>query len=92
MAKIRKPGISNLIVCKGSNIEPLYFEKLKEVMEGNDDYPYAVTVYPDIDLDKNPKTDAVGLVNVAIERKRNLMNYGLFLISTVTQNTRRHLI
>ncbi|SDZ77210.1 RloB-like protein [Arachidicoccus rhizosphaerae] len=69
MAKKRKPGISIFIACEGSNTEPLYFEKLKEVMEDNDDYPYAVTVYPDKDLDKNPKTDAVGLVNVAIERK-----------------------
>lgn len=69
MAKKRKPNISIFIACEGSNTEPLYFEKLKEIMEDDDIYPYAVTVYPDKELDENPKTDAIGLVNIAIERK-----------------------
>jgi hypothetical protein len=71
MAKKRKPNISIFIACEGSNTEPLYFEKLKEIMEENDDYPYAVTIYPDKDFDENPKTDAIGLINVAIERKED---------------------
>jgi hypothetical protein len=71
MAKKRKPNISIFIACEGSNTEPLYFEKLKEIMEENDDYPYAVTTYPDKDFDENPKTDAIGLINVAIERKED---------------------
>jgi len=71
MPKKRKPNISIFIACEGSNTEPLYFEKLKEIMEENDDYPYAVTIYPDKDFDENPKTDAIGLINVAIERKED---------------------
>lgn len=38
-------------------------------MEDDDDYPYSITIYPDRDVDKKPKTDAIGLVNVTIERK-----------------------
>jgi hypothetical protein len=62
MPKKRKPNISIFIACEGSNTEPLYFEKLKEIMEEKDDYPYAVTIYPDKDFDENPKTDAIGLI------------------------------
>lgn len=40
-------------------------------MEDEDSYPFVITVYPDKELDKNPKTDAIGLVNVAIERKED---------------------
>ena len=69
MAKKRKPSLSIFIACEGSNTEPLYFEKLKEIMEDDDIYPYAITIYPDKEFDENPKTDAIGLVNVAIERK-----------------------
>lgn len=68
MAKKRKPSTSVFIACEGSNTEPLYFEKLKEVMEDEDDYPYAVTVYPNKEFDENPKTDALGLIHVAVER------------------------
>lgn len=38
-------------------------------MEDNDDYPYAITIYPEKDYDECPKTDPIGLINVAIERK-----------------------
>ena len=71
MAKKRKPGKSIFIACEGSNTEPLYFERLKEIMEDDDIYPYAITVYPDKEADDNPKTDALGLINVAIERKND---------------------
>ncbi|MEQ9165041.1 MAG: RloB family protein [Fulvivirga sp.] len=69
MAKKRKPNISIFIACEGSNTEPLYFEKLNETMEDHEGYPYAITVYPDKDVDNNPKTDAIGLINVAVEKK-----------------------
>lgn len=69
MAKKRTPPLSVFIACEGSNTEPLYFEKLNEIMEDDDNYPYAITVYPDKEVDDNPKTDAIGLINVAIERK-----------------------
>lgn len=71
MAKKRTPPLSIFIACEGSNTEPLYFEKLNEIMEDDDNYPYAITVYPDKEVDDNPKTDAIGLINVAIERKED---------------------
>jgi hypothetical protein len=71
MAKKRTPPLSVFIACEGSNTEPLYFEKLNEIMEDEDNYPYAITVYPDKEVDDNPKTDAIGLINVAIERKED---------------------
>lgn len=71
MAKKRTPPLSVFIACEGSNTEPLYFEKLNEIMEDDEDYPYAITVYPDKEVDDNPKTDAIGLINVAIERKQD---------------------
>lgn len=60
MAKKRTPPLSIFIACEGSNTEPLYFEKLNEIMEDEDNYPFAITVYPDKELDENPKTDAIG--------------------------------
>jgi len=69
MAKKRTPPLSVFIACEGSYTEPLYFEKLNEIMEDEDNYPFTITVYPDKEIDENPKTDAIGLVNVAIERK-----------------------
>jgi hypothetical protein len=66
MAKKRKPQTSIFIACEGSNTEPLYFEKLKEIMEEDDHYPFALTIYPDKMVHKKPKTDAIGLVNEAI--------------------------
>jgi hypothetical protein len=71
MAKKRTPPTTVFIACEGSNTEPLYFEKLNEIMEEEDNYPFAITVYPDKELDKNPKTDAIGLVNVAIDYKED---------------------
>lgn len=71
MAKKRTPLLSVFIACEGSNTERLYFEKLNEIMEDEDNYPYTITVYPDKEVDENPKTDAIGLVNVAIERKKD---------------------
>ncbi|HVX00557.1 MAG TPA: RloB family protein [Candidatus Babeliaceae bacterium] len=71
MVKKRKPIISIFIACEGSNTEPLYFEKVKEIMEDDDAYLYAITVYPDKEFDENPKTDAIGLINVVIERKED---------------------
>lgn len=71
MAKKRKPSRSIFIACEGSNTEPLYFEKIREIMEDDDIYPYAITVYPDKEFDEKPKTDAIGLINVAIERKED---------------------
>ncbi len=71
MAKKRISPLSIFIACEGSNTEPLYFEKLNEIMEDEENYPFAITVYPDKNnkADKYPKTDALGLINVAIERK-----------------------
>lgn len=69
MSKKRTLSTTVFIACEGSNTEPLYFERLKEVMENEEGYHYAVTVYPDKNVDENPKTDALGLINVAIERK-----------------------
>lgn len=71
MAKKKTPPLSVFIACEGSNTEPLYFEKLNEIMEDEDNYPFAITVYPDREFDINPKTDAIGLVKVAIERKKD---------------------
>lgn len=71
MAKKRTPPTTVFIACEGTNTEPLYFEKLNEIMEEEDNYPFAITVYPDKELDKNPKTDAIGLVNVAIDCKED---------------------
>lgn len=68
MAK-RKPKKSIFIACEGTNTEPLYFENIKEIEEEDDDYPFSITIYPDRECDENPKTDALGLVNVAIESK-----------------------
>lgn len=69
MAKKRVLQRSIFIACEGSNTEPLYFEKIKEIMEDEDDYPYALTIYPDKEIDENPKSDAIGLINIAKERK-----------------------
>jgi hypothetical protein len=71
MAKKRTPALTIFIACEGSNTEPLYFQKLNEIMEEEDNYPFSITVYPDKELDKNPKTDAIGLVNVAIDFKED---------------------
>lgn len=69
MAKKRNLKTSIFIACEGQNTEPLYFEKIKENSEEDPSYPYAITIYPNKEIDSNPKTDAIGLVNVAIERK-----------------------
>lgn len=66
MAK-RKLKHTIFIACEGKNTEPLYFENIKEIEEDKDDYPFSITIYPDRDHDVNPKTDALGLVTVAIE-------------------------
>lgn len=71
MAKKRTPPKSIFIGCEGSNTEPIYFGKIKEIMEDDDTYPYAITIYPNKEYDENPKTDAIGLVKVAIERKND---------------------
>lgn len=71
MAKKRTPPKSIFIGCEGSNTEPIYFGKIKEIMEDDDAYPYAITIYPNKEYDENPKTDAIGLVKVAIERKKD---------------------
>ncbi|WP_395761865.1 RloB family protein [Elizabethkingia anophelis] len=68
MARKRIPKYSIFIACEGSNTEPLYFEKISEIMQDGDDYPFSITVYPDRE-EKSAKTDALGLVKVAIERK-----------------------
>jgi len=70
MAK-RKPKKSIFIACEGTNTEPLYFENIREIEEDIEEYPYSITIYPDRECDVNPKTDALGLVNVAIEAKNN---------------------
>jgi hypothetical protein len=74
MAKKRIPKTSVFIACEGSNTEPLYFESIKEIQEEDDFYPYSITVYPDKEIDVNPKSDAIGLVNVAIDRKDEFDN------------------
>jgi hypothetical protein len=71
MAKKGKGKTSIFITCEGSNTEPLYFEKIKEVMEDADNYPYAIRVYPEKNVDEKPKTDPIGLIKVAIEEKKN---------------------
>lgn len=68
MAK-RKPKHTIFIACEGRNTEPLYFENIKEIEEDKEDYPFAITIYPDRECDVNPKTDAIGLVTVAIDAK-----------------------
>lgn len=68
MAK-RKPKHTIFIACEGTNTEPLYFENIKEIEEDRDDYPFSITIYPDRECDVNPKTDALGLVKVAIDAK-----------------------
>lgn len=55
---------SIFIACEGKNTEPLYFEKIKEVVEGS---TYAITVYPD-KSDENPVSHALGLVREAQSR------------------------
>ena len=68
MAK-RKPKHTIFIACEGTNTEPLYFENIKEIEEDREDYPFSITIYPDRECDVNPKTDALGLVKVAIDAK-----------------------
>lgn len=67
MAKRRFSPKSIFIACEGKNTEPLYFEKIKEIKECDDFYPFSLKVYPDRNEDK-PKSDAIGLINEAIER------------------------
>lgn len=69
MAKKRYPQKTIFIACEGKNTEPLYFEKIQEIKEDDEDYPYSITIYPDRE-EKKPKTDAVGLVCEAINRKK----------------------
>ena len=69
MAK-RKPKHTIFIACEGKNTEPLYFENIKEIEEDRENYPFSITIYPDRECDVNPKTDALGLVNVAIDAKK----------------------
>jgi len=71
MAKKRILKKTIFIACEGSNTEPLYFENIKENQENDDYYPYSITIYPDKEVDENPKTDAIGLINVAIERRED---------------------
>ena len=67
MSKKRFSPRSIFIACEGRNTEPLYFEKIKEIKECDDFYSYSLTIYPDRNEDK-PKSDAIGLINEAIER------------------------
>lgn len=69
MAK-RKPKHTIFIACEGKNTEPLYFENIKEIEEDGEDYPFSITIYPDRECDVTPKTDALGLVRVAIDSKK----------------------
>jgi RloB-like protein len=64
----RIPATTVLIACEGSVTEATYFERLKEEIE--DDGRWAVTVYPDRDSpdDKNAKTSAYQLVELAKSR------------------------
>ena len=73
MAK-RKPKHTIFIACEGKNTEPLYFENIKEIEEDRENYPFSITIYPDRECDVNPKTDALGLVNVAIDAKKQYNN------------------
>lgn len=68
MAKKRFSPKSIFIACEGKNTEPLYFEKIKEIKECDDFYSYSLTIYPDRNEDEKPKSDAIGLINEAIER------------------------
>jgi hypothetical protein len=70
MTRNRKRPIKKaiFIACEGQNTEPNYFERIKEEVEELG--ALAITVYPDNTVTK-PKTDALGLVEVAIEKKKD---------------------
>ena len=63
--KKRIPRTTIFIACEGSNTEPIYFERIKEKVE--DSNLLAITIYPD-QSEENPKTHALGLVEVARNR------------------------
>lgn len=69
MARKRILKKTIFIACEGTNTEPLYFEKIKEIQEDEDSYPFSLTIYPDKEFHENPKTDALGLIKVAIDCK-----------------------
>jgi RloB-like protein len=66
--KKRTARRSILIACEGSATEFTYFERLREEIE--EEGIWAITVYPDRDApeDRNPKTSALQLVEMAKSR------------------------
>ena len=63
--KKRVPPTSIFIACEGKNTEPIYFEKIKEIVE--EDFNLAITIYPDKN-DKIHSCHALGLVEEARSR------------------------
>ncbi len=63
--KKRIPPTSIFIACEGKNTEPIYFEKIKEIVE--EDFNLAITIYPDKN-DKMHSSHALGLVKEAQSR------------------------
>ncbi|TXG34857.1 RloB family protein [Seonamhaeicola maritimus] len=69
MSKKRKPFRTIFIACEGKNTEPIYFERIKEEVEDNNEY--AITIYPDRSDDSH-KSDPIGLI---CEAQKNINNY-----------------
>ncbi|PSL31974.1 RloB family protein [Chitinophaga ginsengisoli] len=63
--KKRVPPTSIFIACEGKNTEPIYFEKIKEIVE--EDFNLAITIYPDKN-DEAHSSHALGLVEEARSR------------------------
>ncbi|PWV48850.1 RloB family protein [Chitinophaga sp. S165] len=63
--KKRVPPTSIFIACEGKNTEPIYFERIKEMVE--EDFNLAITIYPDKN-DKMHSSHALGLVKEAQSR------------------------
>lgn len=62
--RIRTPKRTYFIACEGINTEPLFFKYLEENLIDNDSL--SIDIYPD-KKDPAPKSDALSLVNLALE-------------------------
>jgi hypothetical protein len=59
------PPTTIFIACEGKNTEPLYFERIKEEIE--DEEQFALTIYPERS-NNNHKSDPIGLIEEAQRR------------------------
>lgn len=66
MSKKRALPQAIFIACEGRSTEKNYFQLIGEIF--GDELNYALTVYPD-ENEPKPKSDPVGLINEAINRK-----------------------